>query len=152
MFTWVRLPAWGVGKAPKAQLPRTEPPLTITSGGLVGPAFNWTAACPRPGAAPTCTLVNSKPGELVASAMKSRHRAGGQPDGRPGDARLLRVLAFRRNHSHRFTRPLGAGPNCTVSRSMSRPVPHEQRMPLFPPTILVSLTASQVLRRPPEVT
>ena len=40
MFTWVRLPAWGVGKAPRAQLPRTEPPLINTSGGLVPPAFN----------------------------------------------------------------------------------------------------------------
>ena len=40
MFTWVRLPAWGVGKAPKAQPPRTEPPLISTSGGSAPPALS----------------------------------------------------------------------------------------------------------------
>ena len=56
------------GYAPLAQVPRCEPPLIEIFGGRDPPALTCTAAWPSPGAAPMSTLVNLKPGELVAVA------------------------------------------------------------------------------------
>src|SRR4029077_232685 len=63
-FTTVRLPAAGVGNAPSAQLPTSDPPLINTFGGREPPAFNWTAA-PPPGV-DTVRFVNWYPAELEA--------------------------------------------------------------------------------------
>jgi hypothetical protein len=54
------------GYAPRAQVPRCEPPLIS----ILPPVASCTAAWPRPGAAPMSTLVNMDPG-IVAHASET---------------------------------------------------------------------------------
>jgi len=44
--------------APRAQVPRWDPPLISILGGVDPPVLTCTAAWPNPGAAPTSTFVN----------------------------------------------------------------------------------------------